>query len=429
MYNYKKANLNNGLECSFYSNKNLHSISIGLYFKAGLLYEEGLYGISHLIEHLFFRRLHDLEQKELYYLMESIGGSLRGGTFLDSMCFNLKVLPLHFTTAIGIIHRIFLHEQWTNEDIKKEKQVVLNQIEYQYYEGFYEYANRIYFSGTNFEYPIMGRKSYIKSITAKEIELFMNKIINPKTACLVMTGNITSIDQKGVIELFNNIKVSDNSVRAKEITPHNYCQRSDADNFIDDIEWQTSEVLISFDVPSYLDIYCVNFISSILGEGVGSKLPMLLREKLGLTNEIYSEVKKHPGVKRLVIKLMVNNVNLEDALIAVFKVLKEIKIQISKCEYNSSRVFLTENKRFLYDDSDKLNFVIGYDSFIQGEKFIDIENMINDYSIISIKDLQSTAEKLLTGKNLFIVVSNNKNIVKHSKIKKALSDLRKSIST
>lgn len=84
----KYSKLDNGLTVLFHQMPNTHSVTVGLYVKAGCLYEnEHHIGITHLLEHLHFRKLGVLSQKELYYKMECIGSTLRAATYRDFLKF------------------------------------------------------------------------------------------------------------------------------------------------------------------------------------------------------------------------------------------------------------------------------------------------------------------------------------------------------
>ena len=70
----------------FRPNPALHSACLGLYFPAGPVYETAqTLGISHLVEHLFFRLLPGLPQKQLYSDLAKLGAILRGKTGHDFM--------------------------------------------------------------------------------------------------------------------------------------------------------------------------------------------------------------------------------------------------------------------------------------------------------------------------------------------------------
>ena len=78
---YEKR-LNNGLKIVEYPIDNAQSIEIGLYIKAGARYEnKGDNGITHLLEHMHFRQLGNMKQKEIYEYAEKMGSTLRGTTY------------------------------------------------------------------------------------------------------------------------------------------------------------------------------------------------------------------------------------------------------------------------------------------------------------------------------------------------------------
>lgn len=107
----KRLILRNGLSVLLYNMPNTHSVTVGLYIKAGSGYKsEYIAGISHLLEHLHFRRCGQISQEELYYKMESMGSTLRGATYRDFISFTMKVVPQNLEKCIEIFcsHNLLL---------------------------------------------------------------------------------------------------------------------------------------------------------------------------------------------------------------------------------------------------------------------------------------------------------------------------------
>lgn len=424
---YTEKILKNGLVFKTYNNAYLNSVTIGLYINAGLLYEDkNYYGVSHLLEHLYFRRMADLTQSDLYYKMERMGSSLRGTTYKNCICFCMTVLPEYVKDALEIFYSIFTHSQWDESDIFKEKRVVLNQIEYQSREDFYQYLDRKYFAGTGLDHQIMGRQSTIKKLTKNTIHSNKNYFINPANACMVLTGNFDSEELAHTLEEFSILK-NHNGLLEKSVMISRFGERTQKDTIITDIDWDTSEVFISFDIPSKTDIYGARVLCSILGEGVGSRLPLLLREELGLTNAVYSQMEEYNGIKRMYIKFVVANCNLKVALEEAFFSISNLKFEVRQREFECAKIFHTENKRFLYDDTKELNFTLGYYGFINKEDLGDIKEMISQYKHVDLEKLTAAANRIFSKNNLFLGVSNNAEIIAKTQINKILSELRNSL--
>ena len=63
MKKFAKQTLKNNMETYFIRLPNTHATVLSFYVRAGIEYEDSRHtGVSHLIEHLLFRRLHDIDQ-------------------------------------------------------------------------------------------------------------------------------------------------------------------------------------------------------------------------------------------------------------------------------------------------------------------------------------------------------------------------------
>ena len=429
MERYSEKVLSNGLTCKYSLNHHLTCFTIGIYIRAGLLQEnDKCFGISHLLEHLFFRRLADLSQRELYFLMESMGTELRGKTFANGICFSLTVLPEYFDGAMQIIKRLFEDTTWSMEEIRREKKVVINQIEYQYYESFYKYADRVYFYETNYAQKIMATKSFVKNVSRKTLLEYKEKWISPGNSCMVVTGNFPVENPEKAEDILSTYKKGDSPDGVSVRYPRSFCERTEDDILIDNVEYEPSEILLSFDIPNGVEVFCAELINCFLGEGVGSRLSIALREELGLTNEILSTVENYYGFSRLTIKFMVDNPFVFKALEEAFKIISAVKYHISAEEYSISQLFCAKNRKMQLDDPYGLNFTFGYYGFLERRDFKSIEDLMQKYERISRDDLMDGAKLIFVPENLFVAVSSDKKVMSNKKILSKLIELRKSLS-
>ena len=147
--------LKNGTTVISHKLPNLHSVAISLNFKVGSLYEcDSNNGITHLCEHLFFRQLNELSQKELYLKMQMLGCEIIGKTSTDYVSFKMKVAPEFFKEAIDLITKILDDFSWSDEIIEAEKRVVLKQIENKGY-SFDNWVDSYYFENTKHAMPML----------------------------------------------------------------------------------------------------------------------------------------------------------------------------------------------------------------------------------------------------------------------------------
>ena len=100
--------LSNGMTILCWHNPYLHGVEMGLYLCAGTIYEtEETQGISHLLEHLCFRGLGDLDHETLQRTLNRFGADLEGMTTAEAIVFRLTSLPRFFDGMLELFTRFF----------------------------------------------------------------------------------------------------------------------------------------------------------------------------------------------------------------------------------------------------------------------------------------------------------------------------------
>ena len=156
--------LDNGLTLITHKLPNTHSVTISVNFRVGSIYENiHNNGITHLVEHLFFRRLAKLSQSELYLKMQSIGTEIIGKTFHDYVSFTVTVVSKFFLEALEIVSFLYENFEWNDTEIQLEKNVVLRQIENKY-ESYSEWCDGCYLRDTIYSLPIIGTTENVLSL-------------------------------------------------------------------------------------------------------------------------------------------------------------------------------------------------------------------------------------------------------------------------
>lgn len=415
----------NGLQIIKYQNPSVHAAAIGFYFHAGPVYEEkNVGGISHLLEHLCYRRLHDLPQAELYRQLNLIGATMRGSTYRQYIGFQIQIAPQFFNQGLEIMQKLLVPHNWTQEEIKSEKRVVLRQIEQRYFD-FFERANKKCWHESKFCSPIMGTKSNIQSLSKKQIQLWSSKVYDPRNAIVIFTGNFTEDSWFSAKEKLSQFpRISTNSFDHPLGMVEGFGHRNSASIYLEDNHTEFAEIQLSFDVDTNRTDRCaVELLNSILGQGDGSKL-CVIREILGLTDEIYTSLSIYPNNARLVVEYTVKNVWLIESVRHVFDILVSIQSTITADDLQQVVTFYTNNLYFLLDNPLKLNQSIVDDIMINPEMSIALEEIAASYESVSLTDLCNAAKTIFTKQNLSISISRNPKLVKNKSLEMALNRLR-----
>lgn len=349
-------NLKNGMVLISHQLCHLHSVTISIGFRVGSLYESDTNGgITHLLEHLHFRHLYDLNQNELYFKMQLLGAEVVGKTFKDLLSFEITVVPDFFTDAFDLMFRFFMNSNWTKEEFSDEINVVVKQIENKT-QTYREWLDEVYFHDTYYSRPTMGNIKTLRKISIKEVRQWNRKYLVPENSCVVITGCADYDMLNYAKSRLQSLSPSGYTHKPVICFPKNFCRRNlENDCIIISSDEVISDVTLFFDVSANLDYETVRLLSSILGEGCGSKLGIELREKSAFTDDVYTELASFYGFNRLSISFNVNNSDFYECIKIMLQVIWSLKYDISNNEILTSLAFFTNNQVMDLDDSIGLN--------------------------------------------------------------------------
>lgn len=414
--------LDNGLNLFFHPMLNTHSVTIGLYIKAGSGYEsKDEKGITHFLEHLHFRRSGSLSQEALYYKMESIGSDLRGKTYCDFLKYSMKILPNKIEDGLVIFENIMNADEWTDVEVDKERQVVINQMKEK---GNYIYiedeVRKCVFRNSPVSNEIMGTMETIQRLQGSDIKEYKKQIFNKNNMVLCITGCVGNTEWALVQKRLGNLKLSEGAEKRDLMVPQVFhCRKPDVVFRL--TEDSILDVNVSFDISGCEQTNeFLTILNCILGEGTGSNIQKKLRENLGYTSDIYSYVEKYKGFAVLHIRFSVEKKLLLHCLNEIVGIIQNLKENITHEELDVCLPFYTSNKVFLEDDTVEMNFQLAYQNFILGsgnEK----EVLENNRETIDV--LQNLAKLIFKPENASIVIIGNVNKISKKSIRGIMNGL------
>src|SRR5436305_2166854 len=123
------AVLPNGLRIVTESMPYVRSVSLGVWIGTGSRIENGPEnGISHFIEHMVFKGTKNRSSEDIARSVDSVGGGLDAFTSKEMVSYNTKVLDEHMPQAFDVLSDLVLNPLFRDEDIEKEKGVILEEI-------------------------------------------------------------------------------------------------------------------------------------------------------------------------------------------------------------------------------------------------------------------------------------------------------------
>jgi predicted Zn-dependent peptidase len=283
-----KITCDNGLRIVSEHIPHVRSVAVGIWVQAGSrneLPEEN--GLTHFIEHMLFKGTSSRSAKQIAEEFDRIGGNINAFTSKENTCYYAKVLNHHATHAVEILADMFFNSTFDSNEIDKERQVVLeeiNMVEDTPDDIVHEYLWRAMYEDNPLGSPILGTEETLNSFTKESILSYMKKHYIPENIVVSVAGDI----QEGLLEyiesLFGHFKGENAQVATLEIPKlkATYTENSK--------ETEQAHICLAYPALSVKadNIYSLVVLNNILGGSMSSRLFQDIREDKGLAYSIYS---------------------------------------------------------------------------------------------------------------------------------------------
>ena len=213
-----------------------------------------------------------------------MGADLNGATYPDAVVFTMNALPRFFTDLVRLFSRFFAVPDWTDEELRKEKQVVLRQLEAEDagFEDEIEYRYRATEAGA---FPVMGSAESVEALTKERLLAWRADLFRPDAACLCIAGSFTKGMEAAAIAMLSQIPapVGEAERTFTQTLPQGFCMRDEASDWIDTQEEGLAQVHLAFDIDDETVYPVIDaVISSITAGSSDSLLFEELREEQAL---------------------------------------------------------------------------------------------------------------------------------------------------
>lgn len=262
----------------------------GILINAGSKDElEEEHGIAHFIEHMLFKGTKKRRSYHILCRLDEVGGELDAYTTKEETAVHASFLKDDYDRAVELIADITFNSVFPEKEMRKEKDVILEEIN-SYLDSpaeliFDEFEEQI-FSGMPIGRSILGNPEAVKSFSRKKILDFISRNYNTEQIVFCSVGNISNErilklfrtyfgsyrSNKRVSHLLSEWKYKPSSVTSKKDTFQNHCI----------IGNQAYNIRNEKRIGMFL-------LNNILGgQGLNSRLNLVLREKNGLAYNVES---------------------------------------------------------------------------------------------------------------------------------------------
>jgi predicted Zn-dependent peptidase len=281
--------LKNGMTVASDHISTVETVSLGAWVGVGTRHEPAaINGVAHLLEHMAFKGTDRRSAYDIAREIEAVGGHLNAYTSRESTAYYARVLADDAPLAVDIIADILQKPTFDNEELTRERAVVLQEIGQAYdtpddniFDRFQETAYPEQAIGR----PVLGTGKIVGGIGRDTLRSYMTRHYGGQTMVFAGAGKI---DHGRLVDLVSQAFDSLPSEAESAAEPAQYI----GGDFRESRELEQVHVLLGFDSVGYLDpdYYAASVLSTLFGGGMSSRLFQEVREKRGLVYSVYSFV-------------------------------------------------------------------------------------------------------------------------------------------
>lgn len=285
---FQKMFLANGIPVVMEPYKHVRSVSLGIWVKIGSRYETPAEnGISHFLEHLFFKGTRKRTAREIAVEIDSMGGDLNAFTSRENTAFYIKVLDEYLDRGIALLADIFMNSLFPAEEIEKEKRIIkeeIKMVEDTPDDYIHDLFSQMVWGQHGLAQPVLGRRETISAFTRDNVISHIRKYYGTRDIIISCAGNVAPERFMGALnERLGGLRRGSEPRRGR---PPAFISR------VKVVPKDLAEAHLCIGAPSIPQTdaqrYALFVLNAILGGGVSSRLFQEIREKRGLAYSVYS---------------------------------------------------------------------------------------------------------------------------------------------
>ena len=403
----KTTKFKSGLRVLTIPQQNTRTVTVLVLVGTGSKYEEKrINGISHFLEHMFFKGTKNRPGPlKIVGPIENVGGAFNAFTSQDLTGYYIKVDAAHVDLALEIVADIFLNSLLMQKEITKEKGVVIEEINMRRDTPMIHVADlleQFLYKDQPAGWDVAGTKETVQGLTRVDILTYVKSQYVAKNTLVCVAGNIkeNKVREK-VRKLFSSISQT---------------------NFKEKIEVKEKqekvEVLLEYRATDQTHIalaargfnlfkkdrFVQEIIAAILGGGMSSRLFLEIREKLGLAYYISTSCESNPDTGYLTTFAGVKNENAPIALKVIVKEYRKLaRTMVAATELRNAKNRIKGRMALSLESSDAKAEFYGIQEILL-DRFFTPEELYDKIEKVKAVDILRVAKKMFMPSNLNLVV-------------------------
>jgi len=404
---YRKTTFDNGLRILTESVPYVKSVSVGIWVTSGSRDEtESEAGLAHFIEHMIFKGTARRNALQIAKEIDQIGGLANAYTSKEFTCFHARVMSDHLPLAVDLLTDIFLHSVFSAEDIDRERQVILqeiNMIEDTPDEHVHVLFGQNFWPGAALGRPILGTVDTVSRAGQEELFQYLKKHYLPNKIVISAVGDL---EHEAFVDLIGpSLEVlpagEDNLVRQPpQVKTGVTVTKKDLEQV---------HLCLGTPFPNAMDErrYAAAMLNTILGGNMSSRLFQEIRENRGLAYAIYSFLTTYIDTGLLCVYAGVSQDQAAEVISLILAELNKFRSGgIKEAEIKAAREYLKGGIALNLESTDNLMTRLAKNE-VTYHRYISFEEIMSSIDQVTKDQMVELAQDYFSPENLALTVLGN----------------------
>ncbi|MFH1613199.1 MAG: pitrilysin family protein [bacterium] len=413
--------LDNGIRVIIKENNLAPVATIKIYVcNTGSIYEEQFLGsgISHYCEHLVATGSTTKKtSQEQEKIIQSLGGCFNAYTSNDHTCYYISTSKLYVNEAIDFISDWMQNCTFTEEEVIREKGVILNEIakeEDDPNSKIYHLYNSLMFKKHPCYFPVIGTKKLFEQIKKEDLFNFYKEKYIPQNMIIVSVGDF---DANKILE---QIKKAFDNFEPKFNKPIVLPQESEQINkryTMQEMDIQSTYLSMGFRTVNitHEDLYPLDVLSFILSKGESAILNKVIKNEKGLVSDIdtFSYTPKYDA-GNFKISAILEYENLESTQKAILEEIYKLKTKtLQNKELSKAKKQMISEYVFSHQTVEQEADMIGLNAFTTEDPLFH-KKYLEKISEVKKEDIKRVVNKYFCNDklNIAVIIPKEKNLSK-----------------
>jgi predicted Zn-dependent peptidase len=391
---YRKTVLRNGLRILTEQIPFVRSVSLGIWVRSGSRFEgPRINGICHFIEHMLFKGTPRRTAYAIAREIDSVGGGLNAFTSKEVTAFYCRVLDEDLALAVDLLTDIFLNPSFPEEEIEREKQVVvqeIRQVEDNPEDLVHETLGTTFWKDDPLGQPIMGTIANVNSFDRDAMLAFRQAAYTPAEIVLCAAG---AVSHDHFVELTGPVmeQLQPGPSMFSPTAP-----RTDFSSHVITRDLEQVHICAAAAAPSAVDArrHPAYVLHTVLGGGVSSRLFQEVREKNGLAYSVYSFLSSFSDSGAFGVYAAADPERVEELIDILRKETAGLAGSVTEEEVRLAKKQIKGNVLLAMESSEARMNRLAKGEYYFG-RYIPLEEILKSIEAVTLDEVRSLAEEIL----------------------------------